>query len=69
MIGPAQNMYLREATNSGRLPNLLDRFQKLQEVGVDLIRMRGGFQVLMEVRLGKCLDAVVDILEAALHAP
>jgi methionine synthase II (cobalamin-independent) len=42
MIGPAQNMYLREATNSGRLPNLLDRFQKLQEVGVDLIRMRGG---------------------------
>lgn len=42
MIGPARNMYLREAKNSGRLPNLLDRFQKLQEVGVDLIRMRGG---------------------------
>jgi hypothetical protein len=39
MIGSAQNMYLLEAKNSGRLPNLLDRFQKLQEVGVDFIRM------------------------------
>ena len=101
--------------DSGRsLARLLNRLEEFQQVGVDLICMRGSetvgqawvkkflgsldelsrplsrnidrddlvvltmhdqggyvelLEILVEVGLGKCLDAVVNVLETTLHAP